>query len=120
MTTTTYPSVRCSYCTKGVVHGHGSKPDRRCLACGGTGELPAPRCPICDEPLLDHETRVFSVGGKLVHPSGRAAHLSCLPLSKPEPYPRCLACGGTGTVPAGWVTATERACPCLDLTEEDV
>ena len=116
--TAAWPTGRCPYCRgRGQVHGHGSVPDRRCLACEGSGQLPVLPCPLCEGPLLDTDTKVWSVAGKRVHPDG-AVHLECWDAA-PKPFPGCLACGGTGTVPAGWVTINARPCPCLDLTEED-
>lgn len=79
-----WPDARCVYCNgRGKVYSTFG-PDRQCLICKGTKVLPAPACPICEAPVLDDDTKVFSVAGKLVHPSGRAAHLDCLPITKPE------------------------------------
>lgn len=80
---TEWPEARCPYCAgRGKVYGHGA--DKTCLVCLGKGTTPAPSCPICEAPVLDDDTKVFSVAGKLVHPSGRSAHLACLPITKPE------------------------------------
>ena len=86
MTTTDTLTVACVYCGgQGTVWG-GSiySPPRRCLACDGSGRIAPLDCPLCSEPLLDDQSKVYSINGVSVTTDHRAVHLSCLPITPEE------------------------------------
>lgn len=59
---TTTATARCSYCLGGKAEGPSIHEPRTCMVCAGTGRRPAPICPECDEPMLDHQPKRFLLG----------------------------------------------------------
>lgn len=57
---TTTATRRCTSCTNGT--HYTSRQAQTCLACGGTGRLPAPVCPVCDGPMLDEHPLRWVLG----------------------------------------------------------
>ena len=74
------PTVSCPYCSgRGHVYAGAWDPPRRCLACEGSGRRPPLPCPLCAEPLLDDQSKVYSIDGRSVAVDNRPVHLDCLP-----------------------------------------
>ncbi len=60
---TTTATRKCPYCSNGTAEPNRlNDPRPRCLVCDGSSRVPAPVCPVCDVPMLDHEPLRYVLG----------------------------------------------------------